>query len=167
MKGPLLLVIKPQSFFNLKYDIIKDKKIGQLKIPFARLIPSLRFGDISFNIGEDQFFIVVPLRGEQRIGFLASEYRLMKGDKELASAEFPAKGSKDPFQINWNDKLVTFSNKGDNTQIFLDSALLGSLYYNYGQKKEDALDIGEKLPIELQVFSYFAYKKYAEVSLGI
>ena len=69
MKGPLLLEIKPQSFFNLRYDIIKGKKLGQIKIPFTRLIPSLRFGDISFNIRDDQFFIVVPLRGEQRIGF--------------------------------------------------------------------------------------------------
>ena len=91
----------------------------------------------------------------------------MKGDIELASAEFPARGSKDPFQINWNDKRVTFSKKGEHIQIYLDSFFLGRIYYKYGQKKEDALDISEKLPIELQVFCYFAYKKYAEISLGI
>ena len=162
-----MLVIKSQSFLNLKYDIIKDKKIGQLKIPFTRLIPSLRFGDIDFNIYKDQFNIIVPLKGQQTTGFLASGYKLMKGNKELASAEFPARGSKDPFQIHWNDKCITFSKNGDKTKIYLDSALLGSIYCNYGRKKEDALDMGEKLPVELQVFCYFAYKKYFEVSLGI
>lgn len=91
----------------------------------------------------------------------------MKENKELASAEFPARGSKDPFQINWNDKRITFLNRGNNILIYLDSDLLGRFYYNFGQKKEDALDIKEKLPIELQVFSYFAYKKYTEISIGI
>ncbi len=162
-----MIIIRPNSFFNLKYDIIKDKKLGQLKIPFTRLIPSLRFGDIRFNIGEEQFYIVVPLRGEQRIGFLASGYRLMKGNTDLASAEFPARGSKDQFQIFWNEKSITFYNDSEKNQVFLDGVLLGSFYYNHGQKNEDGIEIGEQLPIELQVFSYFAYKKYAEVSLGI
>jgi len=114
-----------------------------------------------------KFYIAVPLKGEQRIGFLASGYILMQADNEIASAEFPNRGSEDPFKINWKAKFITFSNNRQKAQIYLDRALLGSVYYNYGQKNEDVIDIGEKLPIELQVFSYFAYKKYAEVSLGI
>ena len=162
-----MLKIKSKSFFGLKYDIIRSEKIGQLRIPFTRLIPSLRYGDISFNIGEDQFYIAVPLKGEQLIGFLASGYTLMQGDNEIALAEFSTRGSEDSFKINWNGKFITFSKNRQKAQIYLDRALLGSVYYNYGQNNEDVIDIGEKLPIELQVFSYFAYKKYAEVSLGV
>ena len=162
-----MLKIKTKSFLGLKYDIIRSEKIGQLKIPFTRLIPSLRFGDISFNIGEDQFYIVVPLKGEQRIGFSASEYILMQGDKEIASAKFPSRGSEDKFKINWNDKCISISRNGQRIQIYLDNDLLGVIYMDYSHKKEDIINIGDKLPVELQVFSYFAYRKYAEVSLGI
>ena len=162
-----MIVIKPNSFLNLKYDIIKGKRIGRLKIPFTRLFPSLRFGDIGFNIGEEQFHIVVPLIGRQGIGFLASEYRLFKEDVELASAEFPARGSGEPFEIKWKKKSITFSKSGKKIKLNLDGAMLGTIYFNYVRKKEDALDINHKIPIEVQVFSYFAYKKYAEVSLGI
>ena len=149
-----MLTIKSRSFLNLKYEIILDKRIGLITIPFTRLIPSLRFGDIRFNINSNHFKIIVPLKGDQRIGFVASGYRLVSGDTEIASAEFPAIGSTDRFQIIWN-------------QIYLDGVLLGSIYYNFNQEKVDALDIGEKIPIEIQLFSYFAYKKYSEVSLGI
>ncbi len=167
LEGPFVLIIKPRSFFHLKYDIIAGKKIGRLRIPFTRLIPSLRFGDIGLNIHDDEFYIVVHLKGTQRIGFLPSEYHLMKDDTELSWARFPARGSNDPFQISWNDQHITFSDNGDNVQVYLDGDLLGRFYSNYGQKKVVAVDINEKLPIEIQVFSYFAYKKYTEVSLGL
>ena len=162
-----MIVVKPISFLNLKYDIIKDTRIGQLKIPFTRLFPSLRFGDIGFNIGDEQFYIVVPLRGQQAIGFLASEYRLVKENVELASAEFPARGSGEPFEIKWKDKSITFSKSGEKIKLSIDGTILGTIYFNHARKREDALDINHKIPVEVQVFSYFAYKKYAEVSLGI
>ena len=160
-----MLTIKSRSFLNLKYEIILDKRIGLITIPFTRLIPSLRFGDIRFNINSNHFKIIVPLKGDQRIGFVASGYRLVSGDTEIASAEFPAIGSTDRFQIIWNEKCLTFSINGERNQIYLDGVLLGSIYYNFNQEKVDALDIGEKIPIEIQLFSYFAYKKYSELSL--
>ena len=89
----------------------------------------------------------------------------MQGDNKIASAGFPDRGSDKPFKVNWNGKFITFSNNRQKAQIYLDHASLGCGYYNYGQKNEDVIDIGEKLPIELQVYSYFAYKKYAEVPL--
>lgn len=162
-----MIKIKSKSFLGLKYDIVGYEKIGQLRIPFTRLVPSLRYGNIRFNIGEDQFYIAVPLKGEQRMGFLASGYILMQGDSEIASAEFLTGGSEDPFKINWNSKSIMFSKNRRKAQIYINNHLLGSVYYNYGQKNEGVIDVGEKLPIELQVFSYFAYKKYAEVSLDI
>jgi len=48
-----------------------------------------------------------------------------------------------------------------------DSPSIRIITKNHEQKKEGVIDMGEKLPIEVQVFSYFAYKKYTEVSIGI
>ena len=92
---------------------------------------------------------------------------MIKGDTEVASAEFPAMGSEDQFWISWKERRITFSMQGDRNQVYLDGSLLGRIYYNLNKKKCDGIDLGEKLPIEIQVFSYFAYKKYSEVSLGI
>ena len=166
-KGSLLLKIKSKSFFRSKYDILQDKKIGQLKIPFTQLLPSLRLGAISFNVGQEHFNIIVPLRGNKQIGFVASGYRLVKDDIDLASAEFPARGSLDQFQVHWNEKVITFSGNDGSNHIYIDGSLFGSIYYNFENKKVDAIDVDEKLPLEIQIFAYFAYKKYSELTLGI
>ena len=82
----------------------------------------------------------------------------MQGDNKIASAEFPDRGSDNSFKINWNGRFITFSNSRQKAQIYLDRVLSGGVYYNYGQKNEDVIDIGEKLPIELQVYSYLLIK---------
>lgn len=122
---------------------------------------------MGFNIGNDYFTILVPLKGDRRIGFIASGYKLINVGTEIASAEFPSFGSKDHFRIEWGEREITFLKRGDRNQIYLDGTLLGSIYRNFNNKKVDTIDISEKLPIEIQVFSYFAYKKYSEVSIGI
>ena len=107
----------------------------------------------------------MPLKGHRT--FIASGYQLIKEDVELASTDFPDRGSKVPFQINWKEKVIKFSKDGNKTDVYLDDIKVGKFYPKKDMKKEDVIEVNNELPVELQVFCYFAYKKYSEVSLGI
>ena len=159
-----MLIIKSRSFLNRKYDIIKGQKIGQLIIPLTRLIPSLQFGDILFHINNEKYSIRVLLKGYRTIGYVPSGYRLIKENAELASTDFPVRGTDDTFQIKWNDHKITFSSIGERTQVYLDDKGIGGFYEKKGIKTEAVLEIHAELSIELQVFCYLAHLKYSRLN---
>lgn len=156
-----MLIIKSRSFFNLKFDILKGQRIGQIKVPFTRLLGSSQFGDIYMNIGNEDYNIRVPLKGAQRIGYGVSGYKLVKGDSELAEVTFPPRGAKEPLFLNWAGNLITFKNIGERTQVYLNEKEVGGFFEKGALKKEAILEIQNEIPIEIQVFIYYIYLQYS------
>ncbi len=85
----MLVTLQSKSLLGLKYDILSDHKIGEVKIPFTRLLGSSQFGDIGIVLQSESYHIKVPLKGENRVGFGVSGYILVSGDEQISDVSFP------------------------------------------------------------------------------
>ena len=152
-----MLTLKSRSIIGLRYDILKERKIGKITIPYSRLWKG-PYGDISIEIKGSFAFIEVPLKGKG--GFVAAGYRLIKDDEELASVIFPARGTSEQLIVNWHGNKITFKKIAERIQLYLNSREVGGFREKGFLKKDVYLEIYDEIPIDIQVFSFLAYSYY-------
>jgi len=111
-----LLTLKSRSIIGFKYDILKERKIGKITIPYSRLWKG-PYGDISIEINGAFTFIKAPLKSAR--GSVAAGYRLVKDDKELASVTFPARGTSEHLIVHWHNDKITFKKIAERILLYL------------------------------------------------
>ncbi len=120
-----MLTLKSRSIIGFKYDILKERKIGKITIPYSRLWKG-PYGDISIEINGAFTFIKVPLKG--KAGFVAAGYRLVKDDEELASVTFPARGTSELLIVHWHNDKITFKKIAERILLYLNSREVGGFW---------------------------------------
>lgn len=160
----MLITIQSKSLLRLKYDILTDHKIGEIKIPFTRLLGSSQFGQIGITLQSEIYHIKVPLKGDRRVGFGISGYELVFGGKQVLEVSFPARGASEKLTVNWKDNQITYNTVQGQCQIMMDTVKVGSLWEKRGFKKTAFMDISNEIPIIVFVFWYLSYSYYKVIT---
>ena len=160
----MLITIQSKSLLGLKYDILTDHKIGEIKIPITRLLGSSQFGDIRIALQSELYRIKVPLRGDRRVGFGVSGYELVSGDKQISEVSFPPRGGSEKLTVKWNDNQITSELVQGQHLIFMNDSKVGTFWEKGGFKKTAYIDATNEIPIIVKVFWYLSYSYYMVIS---
>lgn len=160
----MLITIQSKSLLGLKYDIFTDHKIGEINIPFTRLLGSSQFGDIRIALQSELYRIKVPLKGDRRVGFGVSGYELVSGDRQISEVSFPPRGASEKLTVNWKDNQITYDIVQGQCQITINNVKVGSLLEKRGFKKTACMDISIEIPIAVLVFWYLSFSYYKVIS---
>ena len=160
----MLITIQSKSLLGLKYDILSDRKIGEINIPFTRLLGSSQFGDIRIALESELYRIKVPLKGDRRVGFGVSGYELVSGDKQISEVTFPPRGDSGKLTVNWKDNQITYDIVQGQCQIKMNNVKVGSFLEKRGLKKTVCMDISQEIPLVVLIFWYLSYSYYKVIS---
>jgi hypothetical protein len=119
----MLITIQSKSLLGLKFDILSDHKIGEIKIPFTRILGSSQFGDIGIVLQSESYHIKIPLKGNSRVGFGVSGYILFSGDQQISDVSFPPRGTSEKLTVNWKDNKITYDLVQGQFQIIMSSGV--------------------------------------------